>query len=88
MHVEKVKAQVLILLGGVDQRVANTQGLAYYHALKARAALAGREERGEASPEVDMLVFKEDGHPIDSVEGARVSLEATIEWFEKHATKK
>jgi acylaminoacyl-peptidase len=83
-HVEKVKAHVLILLGGSDQRAPNTQGLAYYYALKARGV--NREGNPEV-PEVDMLVFKDDGHPIDGVESGRVSLEAVVDWFGKYATK-
>jgi acylaminoacyl-peptidase len=83
-HVEKVKAHVLILLGGSDQRVSNTQGLAYYHALKARSAI----RKGDTEvPEVDMLVFKDDGHPIDGIESGSVSLEAMVDWFGKHAAK-
>ncbi|KAI0068405.1 alpha/beta-hydrolase [Artomyces pyxidatus] len=70
-HVEKVKAPVLLLLGLDDQRVVNVQGKTFYHALKGQGK------------EVDMLVFKGEGHPLDGVEAARVGWEATVDWFAK-----
>ncbi|EIM89231.1 alpha/beta-hydrolase [Stereum hirsutum FP-91666 SS1] len=71
-HVDKVKAPVLLCLGLEDRRVANTHGMAFYHALKGR----GRD--------VEMLQFKGESHPLEGVEASRVSWEAGADLFEKH----
>lgn len=68
-HVDAVTAPVLLMLGEVDQRVAPTQGLNYYHALKARGKT------------VEILCFPEDAHPLDSVEAAKVNWDAARDWF-------
>eukprot|EP00615_Pteridomonas_danica_P004735 CAMPEP_0114370038 /NCGR_PEP_ID=MMETSP0101-20121206/32172_1 /TAXON_ID=38822 ORGANISM="Pteridomonas danica, Strain PT" /NCGR_SAMPLE_ID=MMETSP0101 /ASSEMBLY_ACC=CAM_ASM_000211 /LENGTH=464 /DNA_ID=CAMNT_0001521291 /DNA_START=274 /DNA_END=1665 /DNA_ORIENTATION=- len=52
-HVDKVKAPTLIALGAKDRRVPSSQGVEYYHILKAR----GIQTR--------LLVYPEDCHPID-----------------------
>lgn len=72
-YVDGVKTPVLLLLGSKDYRVAPTQGKSYYHALKGRGKF------------VEMLCFKDDTHPIDSVEGSRVSFEATLALFRQFA---
>ena len=51
------------------RRVAPTQGIDFYHALKARYGSAG--EGGNRK--VEMLVFEGKGHPLDGIEAARVS---------------
>ncbi|TCD66245.1 hypothetical protein EIP91_001608 [Steccherinum ochraceum] len=70
-HVDKTRDDVPILLaiGEKDARVVNSQGLAYYHALKGR----GKDIR--------MITLKEDSHPLDSVEALRVVYKATSELF-------
>ena len=68
-HVDAVRTPVVLLIGEKDQRVATTQGKNYYHALKGRGK------------EVEMLCFKDDIHAIDSVEGARVTYEASKKLF-------
>ncbi|EGO20277.1 hypothetical protein SERLADRAFT_452969 [Serpula lacrymans var. lacrymans S7.9] len=68
-HVHGVRAPVLIALGEDDLRVAPTQGLTYYHALKGRGKV------------VEMLCFPGETHAIDGVEAAKVSWEAGRDWF-------
>ncbi|KAG7091876.1 hypothetical protein E1B28_008277 [Marasmius oreades] len=74
--VEKVKAAVLVCIGGSDKRVAPTQGIDYYHALKAVRAKANLPD-----DDVDMLWFPEDGHTLEGVEASRMSWVRTLEWF-------
>lgn len=69
-HVDKVKAKVLLHMGVVDLRVAPTNALGYYHALK------GREKV------VEMLAFPKDSHPLDGVETARICWESARDWFD------
>ncbi len=64
-HIDAVVTPVMLLIGEQDKRVPNTQGINYYHALKARGKW------------VEMLCLKEDNHSLDSVEGQRISYEAT-----------
>lgn len=71
-HVDKVKAKVMLHIGGVDLRVAPTNGVGYYHALKGRG-------QGEG---VDMLVFPKDSHPLDGVETSRICWESARDWFD------
>jgi acylaminoacyl-peptidase len=68
-YVDNVRAKVLLLLGEVDLRVAPTNSLTYYHALKGRDKV------------VEMLAFPKDSHPLDSVEASRISWEAGRDWF-------
>lgn len=70
-HVDKVKAKVMLHIGGVDLRVAPTQGVGYYHALKGRGNV------------VDMLVFPKDSHALVlRVETARIIWESARDWFD------
>ena len=73
-HVDQVSIRILLLIGKVDRRVIPSQGIEYYHALKARKKI------------VQMLRFEGESHPLDGVEAAKVSFEAAIDWFAK-ATK-
>jgi acylaminoacyl-peptidase len=73
-YVDAVKTPVLLLIGLSDRRVAPSQGIEYYHALKARF---------EDKSRVDMLVFEGESHPLDGVETAKVCYEATRDWFAK-----
>ncbi len=68
-HVDNVECPVILLIGDKDQRVATTQGKGYYHALKGRGK------------DVQMLTFKDDIHPIDSVEGSLAAYQAALELF-------
>jgi len=68
-YIDKVRAKVLLLLGEADLRVAPTNALTYYHALKGRGKM------------VEMLAFPKDSHPLDGVETARISWEAKRDWF-------
>ncbi|KAI0341185.1 alpha/beta-hydrolase [Trametopsis cervina] len=68
-HVDQVRAPVAILIGEKDQRVATTQGRSYYHALKGRGK------------HVEMYCFKDDIHPIDSVEGQLATYQVATRLF-------
>lgn len=74
-HVDNVRARVLLLMGQVDLRVAPTNSLTYYHALKGRGKV------------VEMLTFPKDSHPLDSVEASRVSWESGRDWFDQVANE-
>jgi acylaminoacyl-peptidase len=67
--VDQVSIPVLLLIGKVDRRVIPSQGIEFYHALKAR------------KKKVEMLCFDGESHPLDGVETAKISFEATIDWF-------
>ncbi|KAG5643652.1 hypothetical protein DXG03_000532 [Asterophora parasitica] len=71
-HVDAVRASVLLLIGSADLRVAPTQGIEYYHALKQRAREGTR---------VELLVFDGESHPLDGVEAARVGWEAARDFL-------
>ncbi|KAK2462496.1 hypothetical protein APHAL10511_005466 [Amanita phalloides] len=79
---DKVKADVLLLMGRDDLRVAPTQGYGYYHTLK---ALRNQEMTAEGR-RVEMLVFDGESHSLDGVECARVVWEATKDWFDGRKT--
>ncbi|KAF5366775.1 hypothetical protein D9758_006498 [Tetrapyrgos nigripes] len=76
-YVEKVKVPVLLLLGGSDARVAPTQGVEYYHALK-----AVKRKEGKAD-DVELLWFPEESHPLEGVIASKVSWFKTVEWFKR-----
>ncbi|KAG2137878.1 Alpha/Beta hydrolase protein [Suillus bovinus] len=84
-HVDDVTAPVLILIGEDDLRVVPGQGIGFYHAIKGRREFrTGKEsETGKKKKKgiVDMLSFPGESHAIDGVEAARVSFEATRDWF-------
>ncbi|KIK66347.1 hypothetical protein GYMLUDRAFT_38158 [Collybiopsis luxurians FD-317 M1] len=94
-HVHKVRddTAVLMLLGDSDKRVAPTQGVGYYHALRAIRYGRGRKEEDAAATateadvddELEMLIFGGEGHPIDGLEASRVVWTRTAEWFKKRA---
>lgn len=70
-HVDKVRTPTLLIVGEQDARVSPIQGKSFYHALKGR----GRD--------VDMLCFKDDSHPVESVDAQSVYFEATRDLFAK-----
>ena len=53
-----------------------SQGIDFYHALKARYAARGEDVR-----KVEMLIFEGENHPLSGVEASKVSFEAMKEWF-------
>ncbi|TIC26465.1 alpha/beta-hydrolase [Wallemia mellicola] len=69
---QNVQAATLLLAGADDQRVPNQQTRHWYHALR------------NHQKDVDMLVFKGTGHPLDSVEAETTGFEVTLQWFEKY----
>lgn len=76
-HVHNVIAAVLLLIGESDQRVAPTQGIGYYHALKAL--------RANSPDDIEMLVFDGEGHSIDGLEASKVVWLRIAEWFNSRA---
>ncbi|KAF7321158.1 Peptidase-S9 domain-containing protein [Mycena chlorophos] len=77
-YVDAVKAHVLLHIGASDLRVTPTHGIDYYHALKG----LGRTREGQQ--DVDMMVFADEGHPLDGVETSKVVWESTVHWFDKY----
>ena len=61
--------RTLLQIGAIDMRVPPTQGKAWYHCLKGH---------GE---DVRMLVYPENGHPIDKVWAKQKTLRASLEHF-------
>lgn len=84
LHVDSIKIPVLLLVGSADRRVAPSQSVNFYHALKARyasvGASGGQVVQG-GNRRVEMLIFEGEGHPLDGVEAAKVSFEVTKKWF-------
>ena len=84
-HVDSIKIPVLLLIGSADRRVANSQGVNFYHALKARYAsvghVGGNRKHVGNNRKVEMLIFEGEGHPLDGVEAAKVSFEVTKKWL-------
>ncbi|RDB17643.1 Acylamino-acid-releasing enzyme [Hypsizygus marmoreus] len=80
-HVNAVRAAVLLFVGSADLRVAPTQGIEYYHALKGRARNAQGDERYHG--DVEMLIFEGESHPLDGVEASRVGWEAARDFLVK-----
>ena len=89
LHVDSIKIPVLLLIGSADRRVAPSQGVNFYHALKARYAsvgarggdVGGDKKNVGGNRKVEMLIFKGESHPLDGVEAAKVSFEVTKKWF-------
>jgi acylaminoacyl-peptidase len=82
LHVDSIKVPVLLLIGSADRRVAPSQGINLYHALKARYASVGaRGGHGGGNRKVEMLIFEGESHPLDGVEAAKVSYEVAKKWF-------
>ncbi|KAL6883635.1 hypothetical protein ACP4OV_011049 [Aristida adscensionis] len=73
-HISKVKAPLLMLLGGADRRVPMSNGLQYSRALR---------ERGG---KVKIMMFPEDIHEIKIPQSDFESFLNTGVWFKKHLT--
>ncbi|KIL58280.1 hypothetical protein M378DRAFT_335592 [Amanita muscaria Koide BX008] len=81
--VDKVLADVLLLVGKDDLRAPPSQGYGYYHALKAL-----QNSRAKSNGQrVEMLVFDGESHPLEGVECARVCWEASKAWFAEAASR-
>lgn len=70
-HYEAVQAPILLCIGSADQRVPPSQGISFYHALKA------------AGKTVKICWFDKADHALDTVESARGSWLASWKWFEQ-----
>lgn len=69
-------------MGSADRRVAPSQGVNFYHALKARyASDVARGGHVGGNRKVEMLVFEGEGHPLDGVEASKVSFEVIKKWL-------
>ncbi|KAG6871447.1 hypothetical protein C0995_004460 [Termitomyces sp. Mi166 len=71
-HIDNVHASVLLMIGAADLRVAPTQGIEYYHALKQRAREGTR---------IEMLIFEGESHPLEGVEASRIGWQAARDFF-------
>jgi len=80
-HVDNIIAPVLILIGEDDLRVVPGQGIGFYHAIKGRGEVRTGTEKETKKGTVEVLSFPGESHGIDGVEAARVSFEATRDWF-------
>ena len=69
-YVDNVRAKVLLHMGEVDLRVAPTNTLTFYHALKGRGKT------------VELFTFPKDSHPLEGVKTSRICWESTRDWFE------
>ena len=59
---------MLLLIGSADRHVATSQGIDFYHALKARYALVGAHGgHVGGNRKVEMLIFEGESHPLDVV---------------------
>jgi len=84
-HVKKVKANVLLFMGEIDNRVSPTQGRGYYHALRACGAVGLGQVIDESKPQqlVEMLTFPGEGHPLEGTEAYRVEWECAFDWLNR-----
>jgi len=71
-YLDAIHVPVLLLIGKADRRVAPTQGIEFYHALKAKYAKSGEGEEKK----VEMLLFDGEGHPLEGVEASKIVFEA------------
>ncbi|XP_078340359.1 acylamino-acid-releasing enzyme-like isoform X1 [Crassostrea virginica] len=71
-YVDKVETPILIILGLEDARVPPKQGEVYYKQLKAR------------NKKARLIGYKENSHPIDTVEAAADSCINILDWFWQH----
>ena len=71
-HFQHVKAPTLIGLGMKDRRVPPSQGIEYYHALRAKGV------------PTKLLVYDDCDHAIDGVAGEADFWMNTKLWFDRH----
>lgn len=74
-YVDDVRVPVLLLIGAADRRVAPSQGINYFHALKRQ------RQDSSVNPKVEMLIFEGESHPLEGVEAAKVGWEAGRDWL-------
>ena len=86
-HVERVRTPVLLALGDSDLRVSPTNGLGYYHSLRAHAYKEGGLEDAEKGSRVKLLMFPGMNHSLDGLEESRAEIQATLEWLGKWGDK-
>ena len=71
-HLENVKAPTLVALGMKDRRVPPSQGLEYFHSLRAKSLPS------------KLLVYEDCDHAIDRVVSEADFWINTKQWFDKH----
>ena len=71
-HIEHVKAPMLMALGMKDRRVPPSQGIEYYHALRAKGV------------PTKLLVYEDCDHAIDLVANEADFWLNTKQWFDEH----
>jgi hypothetical protein len=82
-HIKNVRCPLLLCLGGVDRRVPPSQGLQYYHTL--RALYRKRDDSsGSKSPALKCLLFPDDCHPLDIPTTEVEHWAAIVAWFREH----
>jgi acylaminoacyl-peptidase len=72
VHVKNVRAPVLMLIGGKDRRVPQSQGISYYHSLKAKGVIT------------KLLQFPEDVHAIDRPLSEAEQWIAIADWLQTY----
>ncbi|XP_066924049.1 acylamino-acid-releasing enzyme-like [Clytia hemisphaerica] len=72
VHLKKVKAPVLLLVGGKDLRVPPSQSKSYYRLLRANGKTA------------KMLYYPEDSHPLLNIETDGDFFVNVLKWFYEH----
>ncbi|CAK5282043.1 unnamed protein product [Mycena citricolor] len=77
-HAEKVKAHILMHLGGSDLRVTPSHGLEFYHTVKGNARNSSPEQG------VEMYWFDKENHALGGVECARIVAKTSLDWFDKY----
>ncbi|KAI5886787.1 alpha/beta-hydrolase [Schizophyllum commune H4-8] len=82
-HVERVRTPVLLQVGDSDLRIAPTNGLGYYHALRAYAYKEDGLEDTEKSSRTNLLVFPGMNHGLDGLEESKAVILSTLAWLGK-----
>ena len=86
-HVERVRMPVLLQLGDSDLRIAPTNGLNYYHALRAHAYKEAGLEDAEKGSRSDLLMFPGMNHGLDGLEESKAVILSTLDWLGKWGNK-
>ena len=86
-HVERVRTPVLLQLGDSDLRIAPTNGLNYYHTLRAHAYKEAALEDAEKGSRTNLLMFPGMSHGLDGLEESEAVILSTLNWLGKWGDK-
>ncbi|KAL1676261.1 Alpha/Beta hydrolase protein [Schizophyllum commune] len=86
-HVQRVRTPVLLQLGDSDLRIAPTNGLNYYHALRAHAYKEAGLEDAEKGSRANLLMFPGMNHGLDGLEESKAVILSTLDWLGKWGDK-